>query len=44
MFSVSGGGVYERAVDGGLSRTTLCMIGSMVVKEVSMDSYGKISS
>jgi len=41
---VGGGGVYGRVVDGGLSETTLGMIGIMVVKEVLMDSYGKISS
>jgi len=44
MFSVGGGRVYERAADRGLFRTTLGMTRSMVVKEVSMDSYRKISS
>ena len=44
VFFVRGGGVYSRAVDEGLFGTTLGMTRSMVVKEVSMDSYEKISS
>jgi len=44
VFSVSGGGVYGRVVNEGLSETTLGMTRSMVVKEVLMDSYGKIPS
>jgi len=44
MFSLGGGGgVYGRVVDIGLFGTILGMIGSMVVKEVSIDSYEKIS-
>jgi len=34
MFSVGGRGVYGRATNEGLSRTTLGMTGSMVVKKV----------
>ena len=41
LFSVGGGGVYGRATHGGLSGTILGMTGSIVVKEVSMDSYKK---
>ena len=41
MFSVGNGGVYGRAANRGLSKTTLGMTRSMVVKEVSMDSYKK---
>jgi len=41
VFFVGGGGVYGRAAYGGLSGTTLGMTWSMVVKEVSMDSYGR---
>jgi len=44
VFFVGGGRVYGRAVDKGLSGITLSMTRSTVVKEVSMDSYGKISS
>jgi len=44
VFSVGGGGMYGRVIDRGLSGTTLDMIGSTTVKEVSMESYGKISS
>ena len=44
VFFVGCGGVYERVTCEGLSGTTLGMTRSMVVKEVLMDSYGKISS
>jgi len=44
MFFVGGSGVYRRATNEGLSRTTLGLTGSMVVKKVLMDSYGKIFS
>jgi len=44
VFSVGGGRVYGKAVNEGLCGTTLGMTGSMMVKEVWMDSYEKISS
>jgi len=44
VFTVSGNGVYGRAVGGGLFGITLGMTWSMVVEKVPMDSYGKISS
>jgi len=41
VFSIGGDGVYGRVIGRGLSGTTLGMTGSMVVKEVLMDSYEK---